>query len=179
MTVAIVGGGVMGEAILAGALDRGVLSAGDVTVVELLSERREVLAERYGVATEAEAGDALAGASLVLLAVKPQEFSRLSGALAGDALLMSIMAGVRVETLAAHFTHDRIVRVMPNTPAAINAGMSVWTATEAVSEYSRHCLLLHALALAGRIPADRFRAFAYPAGEYSPVGGANVRRVTG
>ena len=137
MRVAIVGGGVMGEAILAGALDRGVFEASDVTVVELIAERREDLAERYGVATTAEAGDALTDASLVLLAVKPQEFRSLSGKLASDALLLSIMAGVRIETLAAHFGHDRIVRVMPNTPATINAGMSVWTATGPVDEAQR------------------------------------------
>ena len=137
MTVAIVGGGVMGEAILAGAIDRGVLAASDITVVELVAERREELAGRYGVATTAEAGDALASASLVLLAVKPQEFRTLSARLADDALLLSIMAGVRIETLAEHFGHDRIVRVMPNTPAAINAGMSVWTATTSVDEEQR------------------------------------------
>ena len=137
MTVAIVGGGVMGEAILAGALDRGVVAASDVTVVELIAERREDLAARYGVATAAEAGDALTAADLVLLAVKPQEFHTLSGRLASDALLMSIMAGVRIASLAAHFGHDRIVRAMPNTPATINAGMSVWAATESVDEGQR------------------------------------------
>ena len=131
MSVAIVGGGVMGEAILAGALERGVLATGDVTIVEILTARREELAARYGVATAVEAA-ALSGANLVLLAVKPQEFARLSARLDGGALLLSIMAGVRIETLAAHFAHDRIVRVMPNTPAAVGAGMSVWTATAAV-----------------------------------------------
>ena len=137
MTVAIVGGGVMGEAILAGALDRGVVAASDVTVVELIAERREDLAARYGVTTAGEAGEALAGASLVLLAIKPQELHSLSGKLASDALLMSIMAGVRIASLAEQFGHDRIVRVMPNTPATINAGMSVWTATESVDEGQR------------------------------------------
>ncbi len=137
MTVAIVGGGVMGEAILAGAIDRGVFTAADVTVVELVAERREDLAERYGVATTAEAGPALANASLVLLAIKPQELPTLSARLADGALLLSIMAGVRIATLAEQFGHDRIVRVMPNTPAAINAGMSVWTATGSVDEAQR------------------------------------------
>ncbi len=127
----------MGEAILAGALDRGVFVASDVTVVELIAERREDLAARYGVATAPEAGDALTAADLVLLAVKPQEFHSLSGRLASDALLMSIMAGVRIASLAEHFGHNRIVRVMPNTPAAVNAGMSVWAATESVDEGQR------------------------------------------
>ncbi len=137
MTVAIVGGGVMGEAILAGAIDRGVLAAGDVTVVELIAERRQALADQYGVAATDEPSAAIADASLVLMAVKPQEFQKVSGRLREDALLLSIMAGVRIESLAAHFAHDRIARVMPNTPAAINAGMSVWTATESVDEGQR------------------------------------------
>ncbi len=138
MSVAIVGGGVMGEAILGGALDRGVLAAGDVTVVDLIAERRQALAERYGVATVADAGEALGDARLVLLAIKPQEFPNLPAtSLADDALVLSIMAGVRIATLARHFIHDRIVRVMPNTPAAINAGMSVWTATDAVDAQQR------------------------------------------
>lgn len=137
MTVAIVGGGVMGEAILAGAIDRGVLAAGDVTVVELIAERREALADQYGVAATDEPSAAIADASLVLMAVKPQEFQKVSGRLREDALLLSIMAGVRIESLASHFAHDRIARVMPNTPAAINAGMSVWTATESVDEGQR------------------------------------------
>ena len=69
MTVAIVGGGAMGEAILAGALARGVLARDGTTVVEQLPDRRAALAERYGVATAAEAADAARGASLVLLAI--------------------------------------------------------------------------------------------------------------
>lgn len=137
MTVAIVGGGVMGEAILAGALARGVLTRDTTTVVELLPERRAALAERHGVAAVADAAAVLPGASLVLLAVKPGEFARLSGPLDAGALLMSVMAGVRTAALAAHFGHDRIARVMPNTPAAVNEGMSVWTATAAVDAAQR------------------------------------------
>ena len=141
------GGGVMGEAILGGALDGGVLTADAVTVVELIAERRAELAGRYGVATTGEAGVAMERADLVLLAVKPQEFGALSGRLARGALLVSIMAGVRIRALADHFRHDRIVRVMPNTPAAIKAGMSVWTATDAVTDAQRQTVrgLLRAL----------------------------------
>ena len=127
----------MGEAILGGAIERGVLSPGEVTVVELIEERRQALCERYGVAAVAEAGEVLSEARLVLLAVKPQEFRKLSARLREDALLLSIMAGVRIETLAAHFGHERIVRVMPNTPAAISEGMSVWTATPSVDASQR------------------------------------------
>ncbi len=137
MKVGIVGGGVMGEAILGAALERGVLGPADVTVAELVEERRNQLHATYGVHTTSSASDAMAAADIVLLCVKPQEMASVSGTLAPDALLVSIMAGVRIETMARDFAHDRIVRVMPNTPVAAKAGMSVWTATAAVNAAQR------------------------------------------
>jgi pyrroline-5-carboxylate reductase len=137
MKVAIVGGGVMGEAILAAALERGVLAASDVVVAEVVEARRAELAERYGVQTTAVAADAIGGAEMSIISVKPQDAHSVTGRAPASALLVSIMAGVRIATLAAEFGHDRIVRVMPNTPAAVNAGMSVWTATAQVTEEQR------------------------------------------
>lgn len=134
MKVTIIGGGVMGEAILAAALERNVFDPGSVTVCELLEHRRAQLQSEYGVATTTESKDCMAEADLVLLSVKPQEVHSVHGVLQPDALLLSIMAGVRVASLEAEFRHGRIVRVMPNTPAAAKAGMSVWTATSAVSD---------------------------------------------
>jgi pyrroline-5-carboxylate reductase len=72
-------------------------------------------------------------ADLVILSVKPQDIHSVQGAMRPDALLVSIMAGVRIATIEAEFRHTRIIRVMPNTPVAAKAGMSVWTATPAVS----------------------------------------------
>ena len=140
MTTVIVGGGVMGEAILAGALEQGVLRPDEVIVVEVVAPRRDHLVSRYGVNVAVAADDVLPEATLVLLAVKPQEFAHLSGKLAPGAVLMSIMAGVSIaalSSLSSHFSHDRVIRVMPNTPAAVNAGMSVWTATPTVDEDQR------------------------------------------
>ena len=136
MKVAIVGGGVMGEAILSSALDQGVFGAADVTVVEKIEARRNVLYTNYGVEVT-DGFDAMADAGLVLLSVKPQEIHSVAGRLRPDALLLSIMAGVTIGALAEEFKHDRIVRVMPNTPAAVKAGISGWTATDAVSPEQR------------------------------------------
>ena len=137
MRVAIVGGGVMGEAILSRALAQGVLALKDVIVAEVIEVRRAQLQDVYGVETTAVAGAATAEADVVVISVKPQEAKSATATLKADSLLVSIMAGVRIATLAADFGHDRIVRVMPNTPAGIGAGMSVWTATEAVSDTQR------------------------------------------
>lgn len=133
MKVAIIGGGVMGEAILAASLDRGVFQAADVTVSDIIEHRRNQLHTVYGVDVTPSAKEAMQGANLTLLCVKPQDLHSVHGALDPDSLLLSIIAGVRIQSLIGDFNHDRIVRVMPNTPAAAKAGMSVWTATPAVS----------------------------------------------
>lgn len=136
MKVCIVGGGVMGEAILGAALADGVLSPDAVTVVEKLPARRGQLASVYGVAVT-ETYDAMTSADLVLLSVKPQEVSTVHGRLAASAVLVSIMAGATIASLQDAFDHRAVVRVMPNTPAAVKAGMSAWTATPEVTTEQR------------------------------------------
>lgn len=133
MKVVIVGGGVMGEAILGAAIGAGVFAAADITVIEKLPARRAHLAEAHAV-TVADSYSSMAEADLVLLSVKPQEMGSVAGGLKPEGLLLSIMAGIRMDSIAKEFAHDRIVRAMPNTPAAIKAGMSAWTATSAVSD---------------------------------------------
>ncbi len=137
MTTAIIGGGVMGEAILGAALANGVLSADSVIVAEMVEARRFELAERYRVRTTLSAAEAMTDADFVLLCVKPQELGSVRGAAGPGAVVASIVAGATIATLKAAFGTDRIVRIMPNTPAAIGAGMSAWTATTAVDDDQR------------------------------------------
>jgi pyrroline-5-carboxylate reductase len=137
MKVAIVGGGVMGEAILGAALDREVFEPADVTVCEKVEHRRDQLRSEYGIAVTGSTDDSTRDADLVILSVKPQDLGTVHGTLKPDALLLSIMAGVRVQTIVDAFHHDRVVRVMPNTPVAAKAGMSVWTATPSVTAEQR------------------------------------------
>jgi len=137
MKIAIVGGGVMGQALLTAALERHVFEPGTVVVAEIVEVRRLQIAAEYGVKTTPDAGAAMAGADVVVLSVKPQDMHSVRGAVAQEATLVSIMAGVRIATLQRDFHHDRIIRVMPNTPAAARAGLSVWTATTAVSPPQR------------------------------------------
>lgn len=136
MNVVIVGGGVMGEAILGAALEGGVFLPGDVTVIEKLQSRRDQLLRDYSVAVSG-GYEAMAEADLVLLSVKPQEMGTIEGALKPHGLLLSIMAGISIASIEQEFRHTRIVRVMPNTPAAVRAGMSVWTATNSVDAEQR------------------------------------------
>lgn len=137
MKVGIVGGGVMGEAILGAAVDRNVFDPQQVTVCEKIEHRRDQLRAEYGVAVTDDSDDCMGEADLVILSVKPQELGSVHGALQPGALLLSIMAGIRIATIIEAFNHDRVVRVMPNTPVAVKAGMSVWTATSTVTPEQR------------------------------------------
>jgi pyrroline-5-carboxylate reductase len=139
--LAFIGGGTMGEAIVAGAIANKVASAGDIAVCDVALARREHLSSTYGVSATESATEAAGGADVVVLAVKPQEFAGaaggLKGALTAGQTVMSIMAGVRIDTIAEVTGHTAIVRTMPNTPATIGQGMTVWTATAAVTGPAR------------------------------------------
>lgn len=143
MKLGFVGGGLMGEAILAGALKQKVTAAGDVAVSEIVPARREHLTSTYGVRAD-EAPDEALAADIVVLAVKPQEFSKASGALNGRLnsrqTVMSIMAGVRIETIRDAMAHDAIARAIPNTAAQVGESMTVWTASPEVSDEARESI---------------------------------------
>ncbi len=151
MRVGLIGGGFMGEALVSALLRDGLVQAGDVTVSDVAEARRQHLASRYGVAVTAENAEAVRGAELVVLAVKPQEFSAvaadLRGRLEGGQTVLTIMAGVPIERIVDELGHGAVVRVMPNTAAFVGQAMSVWTASEAVSDDGREAVarLLRAL----------------------------------
>ena len=137
MRTTFIGGGTMAEAIIKGILAGGVVSVGDVTVVEPVAARRRLLSEQYGVSVSETASVGLSAADVVVLAVKPQELERVVGQvgpLDEHQLLISILAGVRIERLVSSLKHERVVRAMPNTPAQIARGITVWTASSSVPE---------------------------------------------
>jgi len=137
--IAFIGGGNMAQAILAG-LRRGGAPAGCFVVVEPQDESRQRLRETLGIQALAQAGPALAQASLVVWAVKPQVFAEAAAPCAphvGGALQLSIMAGVRSAAIVAASGSARVVRAMPNTPALIGRGVSGLFARDAVSAAER------------------------------------------
>jgi len=102
MRTTFIGGGTMAEAIIKGILAGGVVSVGDVTVVEPVAARRRLLSEQYGVSVSETASVGLSAADVVVLAVKPQELERVAAqvdSLDEHQLLISILAGVRIERL--------------------------------------------------------------------------------
>ena len=132
MRISFIGGGVMAEAIIGGIIESQIAEAEAVSVGEPVKSRREHLEAKYGVRASASNVDALEGAELSVLAVKPQSLpyvmAELKGKLARDNAVLSIVAGATTRTLVDGLGHEAVIRVMPNTPAQIGAGMSVWTA---------------------------------------------------
>src|SRR5437588_2776851 len=135
--LAIIGTGAMAEAMLAGMLHRGVVQPGQVICSHPRAQRREELERDHGVATTPANAEAAAGADVVLLAIKPQMLPEvmpeLRTTLDGEQLLVSIVAGASTRALHAGLDHPAIVRCMPNTPAQIGQGVTVWYATAEVT----------------------------------------------
>lgn len=135
--IAFIGGGAMAEAIIKRLVQGGLAQPQQIAVSEPVATRRDYLQSAYGVGVETENSVAAQSASVLVLAVKPQVLDKvlpdLAGGLQPETLLISIMAGVRLSTLRRGLDHERIVRSMPNTPAQVGKGMTVWTATPAVT----------------------------------------------
>ena len=139
--LAFIGCGTMGEAMVRGLLHENLVDPEQIVVSHPRPERREELGQRWGVETRADNAAAANGASVVVLTVKPQVldevFADLAGCLASNALVMSIVAGARMARIAAALDTPAVVRVMPNTPAQIGCGISVWAATPVVTDTGR------------------------------------------
>ncbi len=133
----LIGCGFMGEAVLRAALDKAVASAADVRIAEASAERRAAVERALGIVPTSDPGEAASDADLIVFAVKPQEFEAAAAPVRGQMragqTIVSIMAGVRIATIVRATGHDAVVRVMPNTPAAIGEGMSAWMATPEVT----------------------------------------------
>lgn len=137
---AFIGGGVMGEAMVR-SLRRSGTPSDLITVAEPNAERQPTF-DALGVHFTHSNRDAVAGADIVVLSIKPQSMrhvlSELHGEISPTALVFSIMAGVPIRAMAALLgDHQPIVRVMPNTPAQIGEGISGWTCTLTVTDAQR------------------------------------------
>lgn len=143
MKIAIIGGGTMGEAILSAVLEKGLSTPVAVSVGDVSLERRQHLNNQYGVIVAENNREAIHGKDVVVLAVKPQNLAEvmapLDGCLEPTQLVLSIIAGARINTLCQGLSHRCVVRAMPNTPAQVGAGISAWTATTEVTGEQKGC----------------------------------------
>jgi pyrroline-5-carboxylate reductase len=140
-TIATVGSGVMAEAMVAGLLRGNLVTPDQVVASHPRAERRDALAATHGIRVVASNTEAVTGADVIILAVKPQMLAKvgreISTALRPGQLVLSVLAGPTTRALVATLGHDQVVRAMPNTPARIGNGMTVWYATPATTADQR------------------------------------------
>lgn len=136
--IAFIGSGVMGEAMIAGLLRQGMAPLSSLIAAEPRSERIDELHAQYGIKMTTENAEAADQADVIVLSVKPQSLSKVFSSVRGHiqphALVLSIVAGAPISKIADGLGHAAVVRSMPNTPAQIGEGITVWTAAPAVTE---------------------------------------------
>jgi pyrroline-5-carboxylate reductase len=152
--IATVGSGVMAEAIVAGLLRGRLVEPAQIVASHRRPERREELAAAHGIETVATSAEAVEGADIILLAIKPQMLGRVARDIAPHLrpgqLVLSVLAGATTRALTGALGHDQVVRSMPNTPARLGKGMTVWFATPEVTADQR----AQAAALLGALGAQ-------------------------
>ena len=143
LNVAFIGAGAMASAMIGGLLARHDVEPDGVIASDRHQERLDAVGGQFGVRTTLDNREAALNAQVIVLSVKPQVLPgvltelRGSGALGSGALVVSIVAGATIASIATGLGHRGIVRTMPNTPAQVGEGMTVWTATPEVSEEQR------------------------------------------
>ncbi len=141
MKIAFIGGGNMGQAMLAAILGKGLATPEAISVSDIDPARRKLLEREYGVYVTGSNLEALERGDIVVLAIKPQNLddvmAEIGGRFRSGQLVLSIIAGAATGTLSHGLRHNAIVRAMPNTPAQIGQGITVWTATAGVSEQQK------------------------------------------
>jgi pyrroline-5-carboxylate reductase len=156
----------MAEAMIAGLLRGSIVEPGQVVASHPRADRRDDLERLYGIRTTASNTDAVTGADVVLLAIKPQMLAKvgreIGPAMQRGQLLLSVIAGATTAALIGFIGHDQVVRSMPNTPARLGKGMTVWYATPATTkdQRSQASTLLGALGHELEVDDERFVAMA-------------------
>jgi pyrroline-5-carboxylate reductase len=141
MRVAIVGAGVMAEAMITGLLADRAVAPSRLVASHPRRDRRQALGERHGISVVAKNAEAVTGSDIVVLAVKPQMLGsvmrEVGPVLTKGQVVLSIVAGGTLRTLVTGLGHDAVVRAMPNTPAQIRRGIAVWAASKACTARQR------------------------------------------
>ena len=147
--LSFIGSGVMAEAIIAGLLKNRLVTPAQIVGSHPRAGRREELETKYDIRVVESNREAVVfghsgevnqgpAHSIVVLAVKPQRLSVILGEIKGvlkqSQLVLSIIAGAKIETIAKALQHSLIVRAMPNTPAQIGEGVTAWMTTPEIGE---------------------------------------------
>lgn len=136
--LAVIGSGNMAGAMIGALLKKNELSPDQITASDPYPEQQKIIADKYGVNVSGKNRQVVKSADIIILSVKPQVLpsvlSELKGKIPSSSLVFSIVAGMPISTIQKGLSHKAVIRSMPNTPAQISAGMTVWTGSEDVSE---------------------------------------------
>ena len=139
MTILIIGGGNMGLTYAQSFVRSRVVSAEQLMILEHLLEKKEDLESHKVANVFVKAEDCLPHADIVILAVKPQDspamFAGMKHLVKPEQVFLSIMAGVRIETICEQLGVTKVIRAMPNLPAQVGQGMTAYTATDDVTRF--------------------------------------------
>ncbi len=126
---------------LSALLDKNICVPQDISVSDVDEDRRQHIKQKYHVGLTGDNQLAVLRAQVVVLAIKPQNLddvmTDLNGSLMPIQLVLSIVAGATIDTLCQGLNHKYVARAMPNAPAQIGEGISVWTAAAGVTELQR------------------------------------------
>ena len=142
LKITFVGPGVMAEAMLSGIIKNQLTTPDNILVSGPLVDRNQYLKDKYGVRTFTDNNDAVSYANVVILSVKPQGLEKilegLQGSVKKDTLVLSIIAGASIAKISRILKHEKVVRSMPNTPAQIGEGITVWCCSPKVDEKQKN-----------------------------------------
>ncbi len=141
ITITFIGPGVMAEAMISGLLKKKLIPPQNITASGPYENEVNYLKEKYGIRPHSDNSAAVDKADVVVLSVKPQRLNKvlegMRGSVKPNALVLSIVAGATISKISRCLGHDIIVRSMPNTPAQIGEGITVWTCSQSVSEQQK------------------------------------------
>ncbi len=133
--IGFIGGGRMTEALIKGMIQG---AREDILISEPREERRRYLEQGYGVKTTSDNKEVASSCKIIILAVKPQDMDKVLDEIADlvtdEKTIVSIAAGITFSYLQKKLNTKKIIRVMPNTPAIIQEGMSVISLCECFSD---------------------------------------------
>ncbi|MGJ3237764.1 MAG: pyrroline-5-carboxylate reductase [Anaerolineae bacterium] len=138
--VAFIGAGVMGGALIAGLVNSKLVTPQQVTAADPNEARGQQLVDELGINYTPSNAECVTDADIIVIGVKPQQIQdalhELRGRVDSAGLILSIVAGIKIREIVENLHNSRVIRSIPNTPAQIGEGITVWTATyEVMDEY--------------------------------------------
>ena len=138
MNISFIGTGIMASSIIKCITEKGLYRKEEITGSGPRLKSLEEVKKRFGINITQKNTDAAKFGDIIILSIKPQVFpsvaEEIKDSINDNQMIVSIMAGVDIETLQRELLHKKIERAMPNTPAQISEGMTVWTSTKEIKE---------------------------------------------